>query len=438
MDIADAEQQLLNVAERKITRQRAIRRTDIADLRTAAVHLTDANGRATPPLQEALYKVETALRSHFTQGAIAAFQTWVATVGAKMLGPLTMPEEDIPYWLLLANPLAAFRSTPQLPHQLDVLIIGAGLTGASAAYHAIDLVREGQRVAVIDMGDPCSQSSGRNGGNFELMPENFLGTYEGIVKERYKYLQAVYPRLTEETLRAQAQRHAALVLGFGTRNCARFDQIVTEEQIDCDYSPHGWLRIAESKEEEEAFCAEIDLVGDPAALVPWSKEKILAELGLRCYFGGRYAPRSGNYHPRKFGTGVLQKAIERGVQLYTRLHIDTIVTGAGPAPIVCTSEGDITARCVIVATNAFTSQLFPDLDKICCYQSQIMNLEHVVNNLKGMTVTEKKGDLYYNFPQARQYIDSQNVRRGMIHVGGGLDRPAPAPKTSSVRSRSLD
>jgi glycine/D-amino acid oxidase-like deaminating enzyme len=45
-----------------------------------------------------------------------------------------------------------------------------------------------------------------------------------------------------------------------------------------------------------------------------------------------------------------------------------------------------------------------------------------------MTVTEKKGDLYYNFPQATRYVDAQGVRRGMLHVGGGLDRPAPAPE----------
>jgi glycine/D-amino acid oxidase-like deaminating enzyme len=45
-----------------------------------------------------------------------------------------------------------------------------------------------------------------------------------------------------------------------------------------------------------------------------------------------------------------------------------------------------------------------------------------------MTVTEKKGDLYYNFPRATQYVDGQSVRRGVLHVGGGLDRPAPAPE----------
>ena len=424
---SDATRQLLELAHQKAG-QREVSRFDIDELRGAAAGLIDAHGRATSALQEALYTLESTLRPRFDRSAAAAFQSWVAHAGAKMRSPIAMPEEETPYWQLLPNPLAGTRSTPSLPEEVDLLIIGAGLTGASAAYHAIPLVQAGQRVAVIDMGDPASQASGRNGGNFELIPENFLGPYEGLVRERYKFLQAVYPGCDEQTLGEQADRQARLILGFSMRNGARFARLVTEERIDCDYSPHGWLRTAETAEEEEALRGEVALVGDEELLVYWSKEKILEDLGLRSYFGGRCAPKSGNYHPRKFVCGVLQKALERGVGLYTRVRVDSMVTGAGPDPIVCTSEGDIRARRVIVATNAFTSHLFPELEKIECYQSQILNLEHVEDRLKGMTVTEKKGDLYYNFPQATQYVDDQRVRRGMLHVGGGLDRPAPTPE----------
>jgi len=423
----DARSQLLSLAHRK-SELREVDRHDLEELRAAAAGLVDGHGRTTQALQEALYELERMLRPRFDRGAAAAFQSWVASVGARMRGPIAMPEEETPYWQLLPNPLAAFRSTPELPAEVDLLIIGAGLTGASAAYHAIGLAQSGQRVAVIDLGDPASQASGRNGGNFELIPENFLGPYEGLVRERYKFLRAVYSGLGEEILREQAERQAELVIGFGLRNSVRFSRIVTEERIDCDYSPHGWLRIAETAEEEVALKEEVALVGNEELLVNWSREKIFEELGLRSYFGGRCAPRSGNYHPRKFVCGVLQKAIERGVGLYTRVRVDSIVTGAGPDPIICTAEGDIRARRVIVATNAFTSHLFPELEWIACYQSQILNLEHVEDRLKGMTVTEKKGDLYYNVPGATRYVDAQGVRRGMLHVGGGLDRPAPAPE----------
>jgi glycine/D-amino acid oxidase-like deaminating enzyme len=61
------------------------------------------------------------------------------------------------------------------------------------------------------------------------------------------------------------------------------------------------------------------------------------------------------------------------------------------------------------------------------YQSQILNLEHVTDTIRGMTITEKKGDLYYNFPAARKYVDAEGKSRGLLLVGGGLDRPGANP-----------
>jgi glycine/D-amino acid oxidase-like deaminating enzyme len=407
-----------------------VTRSDIDDLRAAAADLVDAHGRRTAALQEALYTIEAELRPRFTPGAAAAFQTWVATVGARMRGPVMMPEDDTPYWHKGPNPLAGFRSTETLPGEVDLLIIGAGLTGASAAYHAAQLDGNSKRIAVIDLGDPAGQASGRNGGNFELIPENFLGPYEGLATERYKYLKKVYPEVDEKTLHEQAERQARLIMRLGLANGERFAGIVTREGIDCDYSPCGWLRIAESREEEEAIAREVQLArSEGLDFELLSADDINRKSwGIPALFGGRLAPKSGNYHPFKFVCGVLRKAIDKGVALYTRVRVDAIVTGAGPVPVVRTAEGDIRATQVIVATNAFTSQLFPELEEIECYVSQIMTLEHVENRLLGMTITEKKGDLYYNFPRAAQYVDHEGRSRGMAHVGGGLDRPAPAPE----------
>ena len=95
-----------------------------------------------------------------------------------------LPPDDTPYWLRGERPLAGFRSRPALEGEVDVLVIGAGLTGASAAYH---LAGRGARVAVVDAGDPANEASGRNGGNFELVPENSVGEYRGLVAERAKF-----------------------------------------------------------------------------------------------------------------------------------------------------------------------------------------------------------------------------------------------------------
>ena len=46
-----------------------------------------------------------------------------------------IPANAEPYWLRHENRLAGFQSDNRLPDFADVVVIGAGLTGASAAYH---------------------------------------------------------------------------------------------------------------------------------------------------------------------------------------------------------------------------------------------------------------------------------------------------------------
>ena len=87
---------------------------------------------------------------------------------------------------------------------VDVLVIGAGLTGASTAYH---LAGRGLRVAVVDAGDPASEASGRNGGHFELVPENSIGEYRGLAAERLKFVRRTLPRRVAHG--AQRSRRAA-------------------------------------------------------------------------------------------------------------------------------------------------------------------------------------------------------------------------------------
>ena len=94
-----------------------------------------------------------------------------------------------------------------------MVIIGAGLSGAAAAYHLKD---SGLSVAVIEKGDPAGEASGRNGGNFELLPENSVGTYEGLAPGRFKFMKRRYPNVPLEVLQAVSERQASLVLGTRT------------------------------------------------------------------------------------------------------------------------------------------------------------------------------------------------------------------------------
>lgn len=84
---------------------------------------------------------------------------------------------------------------------------------------------------MLDSGGPAGEASGRNGGNFELIPENSVGVYEGLARERRAFLGRRYPRLPREVRDAESERQASLVLGVALRNREALKGIILREGI---------------------------------------------------------------------------------------------------------------------------------------------------------------------------------------------------------------
>ena len=407
---------------RRIAQSDGLGKSQILELSKIILSYTDSRGRVTPELQKTLYTLELEFQNRFDPSGTLAYQDLAGKIGAKIIAPLQMPEESHPLWLLDKHPLAGFQSYSHLPSSVDYVVLGAGLTGSSAAFHLRQLDPQAS-IIILDSGDPACQSTGRNGGNFELMPENFMGTYEGLPEERLKFLSLLHPGEDPLYLKAEADRQAKAIFKFCQRNSNRFTDLVTKNQLDCDFTPKGWLRIAVTEIEEKGIVREVDFAKKQGIHFDiWSAEKIQSTLKIPAKYSGRLAPRSGNYHPFKFVNSVLDSLLRKNVQLYTQTEVEDIRIRDSHV-LIKTQRGEIQARRVILAINAFSSRLIPELSEIAPYQSQILNLEHVENTIQGMTVTENQGDLYYNFPVSKQYVDPHGVKRGTAHVGGGLDRP---------------
>lgn len=133
---------------------------DARRLAEDALTLANRDGRAGRKLGNDLRLIER--RHKFTPKARAVFQDTLARLGVKSQQEILLPLDDRPFWFRAGHPFANFQSQPNLPRTADVVVIGAGLTGASAAYHLADAVKtRGLRVVVLDQGDPAGEASGR-------------------------------------------------------------------------------------------------------------------------------------------------------------------------------------------------------------------------------------------------------------------------------------
>lgn len=418
---------LFSVLGRAGSRGRAIRHEQVRRLKAALAESLDRRGRASQQLAAELQRIERECR--FTSAARAEFQTLLGLLGLDSAFPIQVPVNSEPSWSRYAHPLKQYRSHAQLPAEADVVIIGAGLTGASAAYHLRDAAAQGLRVVVLDRGSPAGEASGRNAGNFELLPENSVGTYDGLARERLHFLCRCYPPIPREVLCVEAERQASVVFSFAVRNRDRLKQIIEQEQLACDFSPKGWLYLAHTEREEQAICEEVALATRQDQQVEiWSRMKMRSEFGFERGFVGRFVPGDGTYHPAKFVYGVLQVAVNAGVELYTGVPARRVHGASDGRHVIDTDEGSLLARSVIVATNAFTRQLFPDLGAIRPAQSQISVTEFAPDRCRGRAVTCEEGPVYFNQPR-------EGARNGMapLLLGGGKDRPMRNP---SSRRRS--
>ena len=70
------------------------------------------------------------------------------------------------YWLKDPHPLAAFRSSDNVPSQCDIAIIGTGMAGVTTAYHILSDPTFGAtkpKIVLLEARQACTGATGRNG-----------------------------------------------------------------------------------------------------------------------------------------------------------------------------------------------------------------------------------------------------------------------------------
>jgi NADH dehydrogenase FAD-containing subunit len=68
----------------------------------------------------------------------------------RLLAPLPVSNSTLPFWRTELDALDSHNSTPKLPSHVDILVIGAGFTGVSTAYHLLDNEKSPPSIAILE------------------------------------------------------------------------------------------------------------------------------------------------------------------------------------------------------------------------------------------------------------------------------------------------
>lgn len=221
---------------------------------------------------------------------------------------------------------------------VDVAVIGGGVTGLSAALH---LRESGVRVAVLEAEDIGWGASGLNGGQvipgLKLPPKDLNNIYGESVGRRV----------------AEVSGSAADIV---------FD-IIEKYDLNCSPVRAGWIKAAHSDRTLAKLTAETQELADSGTDVGvLSANEIGSLIGSKAFVGGAIDRRAGTVQPLSYCRELCSAILNIGARVYTQTRASLLEKRSERWSIRCL-HGEVRASRVILATNAYTDKLWPKLSK---------------------------------------------------------------------------
>jgi len=216
----------------------------------------------------------------------------------------------------------------------DVVIVGAGFTGLSAA---ITLAKSELSVIVFDSEEIGFGASTRNGG--------MLGSGHKVSPQQADKKYGL-------EIARQIHKEANASLAFTTN-------LIKDNNIDCDLQICGRLRTSwvpqdqVSMSENLSKLKAIDHFNSKMIDPNLMSESIKTDL----YFGGQYYQDHGSVQPRKFHYGLHQLAIDSGAKVFGKKQVKNVTrlsTDEKDGFIVSVANETIICKNVLIATNGYT------------------------------------------------------------------------------------
>ncbi len=248
-----------------------------------------------------------------------------------------MTEHTESYYAASANEYAPFPALTESIH-CDVCVVGGGFTGLSSALH---LAEQGYDVVVLESARVGFGASGRNGGQL-------VNSYSRDI----------------DVIESSYGADAAKMLGsmmFEGGEIIR--ERISRYRIDCDYREGGLFvalnhRQMATLEEQKA---NWERYGN-SQLTLLDEEAIGREVASERYVGALLDRSGGHIHPLNLAIGEAQAIKLNGGRIFEQSPVVKIEHGS-PA-VVKTANGQVTARYVLIAGNAYLGdKLEPKLAK---------------------------------------------------------------------------
>jgi glycine/D-amino acid oxidase-like deaminating enzyme len=222
-----------------------------------------------------------------------------------------------------------------LPAQIDVLIVGAGYTGLSAAR---ETAASGRSTLVLDSAPLGGGCSSRNGGQVAYS-----------VKPSFHTLKSRYG--------------AEIALGIcreGMQAVALLRSMARSEGVECDWRDTGGFYGAHTPRHFAAMVRDAGeesvRLGQKVSVVPRSEQG--REIASDFYFGGLVYHEDAAVNPMRLLLSLLRRARECGAVVIDRCPVSAVRSTAHGFEVL-TPRGTVQARQVLLATNGYSGPLSP-------------------------------------------------------------------------------
>lgn len=250
-----------------------------------------------------------------------------------------MPDSSAPHlWRKITREPHVDRSPLRGDVETDFLVVGGGYTGLSAA---LRMAESAARV-VLESGEIGSAASGRNNG---FVMSNHSRATPAEVVERFGC--------------QRGERYNALVAGAARE---LFDWIAAND-IHCDSIETGWLQPAHSAAAVDRMRRIYDGWRHYGADVRWlDRAEVSQRLGSSAYFAAWETVSAGHLNPYALAHGLARVAAGAGALIAERSTVRVIVP-CGRKWRALTDSGSVIATQVLLATNAATTNIWPNLSR---------------------------------------------------------------------------